>query len=92
MQITDCTYMYIDMWDYMGIKVSRITREVNLEANKLRSKRGKIQYQQISNKCCQIDILAPTGAEMHLIFYYKGIRCFMQEIHLHWSVMDEGKT
>lgn len=55
----------------MGIKVSRITREVNLEANKLRSKRGKIQYQQISNKCCQIDILAPTGAEMHLIFYYK---------------------
>lgn len=57
----------------MGIKVSRITREVNLEANKLRSKRGKIQYQQISNKCCQIDILAPTGAEMHLIFYYKGI-------------------
>lgn len=57
----------------MGIKVSRITGEVNLEANKLRSKRGKIQYQQISNKCCQIDILAPTGAEMHLIFYYKGI-------------------
>lgn len=57
----------------MGIKVSRITREVNLEANKLRSKRGKIQYQQISNKCCQIDMLAPTGAEMHLIFYYKGI-------------------
>lgn len=55
----------------MGIKVSRITSEVNLEANKLRSKRGKIQYQQISNKCCQIDILAPTGAEMHLIFYYK---------------------
>lgn len=54
----------------MGIKVSRITSEVNLEANKLRSKRGKIQYQQI---CCQIDILAPTGAEMHLIFYYKEI-------------------
>lgn len=67
----------------MGIKVSRITREVNLEANKLRSKRGKIQYQQISNKCCQIDILAPA-----FDFLLQGNPshtrcCFMQEIHLH---------
>lgn len=35
-------YMYIDMWDYMGIKVSRIISEVNLEVNKFRLKWGKI--------------------------------------------------
>lgn len=70
----------------MRIEVSRITREVNLEANKPGSKRGKIQYQQISNKCCKIDILAPTGAAFDFLLQGNPSHtrcCFMQEIHLH---------